>query len=289
MYVNQLGRLRPRGFIPCVAALFVAASSLNPGSALATTTNVNVGDNFFSPATVNIQPGDTVQWTWTGTRIHTSTSNSGLWDSGSAGKGNIFTFTFDTAGSYPYKCTIHFGQNGTVNVKVASNAPPTVSIVSPQAGSVFAAPWTGTIQAQASDPGGSVTKLEFYLGDTLLDTVLNPAATASATATNVSSGTYSLKAVATDNLGATNTSVVSVSVADPVPIMLSNLTRPSATAFQFDYSGTPGLSYIISRTSDFVQWTPLATNTATGATSSFVDITADGPLDFYKVSLQPNP
>jgi plastocyanin len=289
MYVNQLGRLLSQRGIPCVAALVLAVSALSPGSALATTTNVNVGDNFFSPTTITIQSGDTVQWTWTGTRTHTSTSNSGLWDSGFAGKGNVFTFTFDTAGSYPYHCQVHAGQNGTVTVKVASNAPPTVSIVSPQPGAVFAAPWTGTIQAQASDPGGSVAKLEFYLNDTLLDTVMNPASTASAAVTDLSSGAYSLKAVATDDLGLTNVAVLSVSVADPLPITLSNLTRPSATSFQFDYSGTPGLSYVISRTSDFVQWTPLATNVAAGATSSFVDITADGPIDFYKVSLQPNP
>src|SRR5262245_47699726 len=49
----------------------------------AATTNVNATPaNTFSPPTVSIKPGDTVQWTWTGNNHSTtSTSVPSLWDS----------------------------------------------------------------------------------------------------------------------------------------------------------------------------------------------------------------
>jgi hypothetical protein len=120
--------------------------------------------------------------------------------------------------------------------------------------------------------------------------VTNPGPNPVGSFTNLPAGSYSLKAVATDNLTASNTSaVVSVNVLEPAPITLSNAERISPTAFQFSYSGTPGLSYVIRRTEDFVQWSPLATNTAVGGTSSFVDNDAVGLLNLYSVSLLPNP
>jgi hypothetical protein len=165
-----------------------------------------------------------------------------------------------------------------------------VSIVSPASGSVFAAPWTGTIQAATADADGTVSKISFYLGETLLNTVTNPGPNASGSVTNLPAGSYSLKAVATDNLSVSNTSaVVSVSVVDAAPITLSNAERISPTAFQFDYSSTPGLSYVIRRTAGFVQWSSLATNSAVGNTSTFLDNDAAGVLNLYSVSLLPNP
>ena len=273
-----------------IAAVLISAIALTPTAAPAATTNVDVGDNFFRPASVTIKASDTVQWNWTGSRAHTSTSNSGLWSSGTLGNGSDFSHTFDNAGSFPYRCTIHPGQSGTVTVQAVANQPPTVSIVTPASGAKFAAPWTGTIQANTGDSDGTVSKVSFYLGETLLSTVNNPGPNAIGGVTNLPADSYSLKAVATDNLSMSNTSaVVSVSVLDPAPINLSNAERISPTAFQFSYSGTPGLSYVIRRTEDFAQWSPLATNTAVGNTSSFLDNDAIGLLNLYSVSLLPNP
>ena len=273
-----------------LAALLLSVVELTPIAAPAATANVNVGDNFFSPASVSIKVSDTVQWTWTGSRLHNSTSTGGLWSSGNMGQGGEFAHTFDNAGSFPYRCTIHSGQNGTVTVQAAQNQSPTVSIISPVSGAMFAAPWTGTIQATTSDADGTVSTISFYLGETLLSAVTNPGPNPVGGVTNLPAGSYSLKAVATDNLSMSNTSaVVSVNVLDPAPITMSNAERISPTAFQFSYSGTPGLSYVIRRTEDFVQWSPLATNTAVENTSSFLDTDAVGLLNLYSVSLLPNP
>jgi plastocyanin len=290
MHIHPLAGFASRPTFSLFAVLILFAIPLIPTAAPAVTTNVDVGDNFFRPASVTIKASDTVQWNWIGSRAHTSTSNSGLWSSGTLGNGSDFSHTFDNAGSFPYRCTIHAGQSGTVTVQAVANQPPTVSIVSPASGAKFAAPWTGTIQANTGDSDGSVSKVSFYLGETLLSTVNNPGPNAIGGVTNLPAGSYSLKAVATDNLSVSNTSaVVSVSVLDPAPINLSNAERISPTAFQFSYSGTPGLSYVIRRTEDFVQWSPLATNTAVGDTSSFLDNDAVGLLNLYSVSLLPNP
>src|SRR5207247_7589195 len=72
-----------------ISLLSVLASSV----ASATTFTVTVGDGgfIFSPESVTIQPGDTVQWTWSSTG-HSSTSGSpgapsGFWDSGVLNQG----------------------------------------------------------------------------------------------------------------------------------------------------------------------------------------------------------
>ncbi|HEY1249876.1 MAG TPA: Ig-like domain-containing protein, partial [Thermoanaerobaculia bacterium] len=99
------------------------------------------------------------------------------------------------------------------NVSVAgvSNSPPTVSITSPANGTVFTPPASITINATASDTDGTVTKVDFYNGATLLGT--DNTSPYSFNWTNVTTGTYSLTAVATDNGGVTGTSTpVSVTV-----------------------------------------------------------------------------
>jgi len=291
MHIHPLAGFASRPTFSLFAVLILFAIPLIPTTAPAATTTVEVGDNFFRPASVTIKASDTVQWNWIGSRTHTSTSNSGLWSSGTLGNGSDFSHTFDNAGSFPYKCTIHAAQQtGTVTVQAVANQPPTVSIVSPASGAIFAAPWTGTIQANTGDSDGSVSKVSFYLGETLLSTVNNPGPNPIGGVTNLPAGSYILKAVATDNFSVNNTSaVVSITVLAPAPITLSNAERISPTAFQFSYSGDAGLSYVIRRTQDLVQWSPLATNKAVGSTSSFLDNDAVGLLNLYSVSLLPNP
>jgi plastocyanin len=59
--------------------------------------------------------GDTVNWTTCATVAHTSTSNSGLWDSGNLNPGQSFSFQFTTPGTFPYFCRLH-GHTGTITV-----------------------------------------------------------------------------------------------------------------------------------------------------------------------------
>ncbi|PYV39521.1 MAG: hypothetical protein DMG06_22945, partial [Acidobacteria bacterium] len=85
-----------------------------------------------------------------------------------------------------------------------ANNPPTVNLTSPTQGATFTAPATITLTASASDSDGSVSKVDFYQGTVLLGT--DTSSPYSLTWNNVSAGTYSLTAKATDNLGATSTS-----------------------------------------------------------------------------------
>ncbi len=87
-------------------------------------TRVNIGDNFFDPANVNIAPGTTVCWVNQGTVAHTVTSSTGLFDSGILDPGEIFTFTFSSSGSYAYVCVLHPGMAGTVTVGGPPPPPP---------------------------------------------------------------------------------------------------------------------------------------------------------------------
>lgn len=109
----------------------------------------------------------------------------------------------------------------TVNV----NQAPTVSITSPAGGSSFIAPASITVNANAADADGTVSKVDFYNGSTLLGT--DNASPYTYTWTGVAAGTYTITAKATDNLNATTTSAsVSVTV-NPV------------VATQTPYGGTP--------------------------------------------------
>jgi len=98
----------------------------------ATTFMVTVGPSgnlVFSPSTVNIKVGDTVQWTW-GSSFHSSTSGTpgnpdGMWDSTVLLSGQTFSFTFMTAGTFNYYCTPHGSCCGMVGEVVVSSANPT--------------------------------------------------------------------------------------------------------------------------------------------------------------------
>lgn len=114
------------------------------------------------------------------------------------------------------------------------NTPPTVSLTAPLNGATYTAPATITLSATASDSNGSITKVEFYQGTTLIGT--RTAAPYSVTWSNVAGGTYTLTAKATDNGRATTTSAtVTITVFKVV------LTTPleGATVFGSAYvSGT---------------------------------------------------
>jgi len=82
---------------------------------------VNVGPGMtFSPVNITINAGQTVTWVWVGSG-HSTTSDTGLWDSGVQIAGFMFAHTFPSAGSFPYHCVIHgapggVGMSGTVTV-----------------------------------------------------------------------------------------------------------------------------------------------------------------------------
>lgn len=94
--------------------------------------------------------------------------------------------------------------------KPSKNNPPSVNITSPGNGANLHASAIN-IAANASDEDGTISKVEFYNGKTLLATEYSKPY--SFTWKNVASGTYHITAVATDNDGDTKSDDVKVTVA----------------------------------------------------------------------------
>ena len=71
---------------------------------------------------LTVKAGTAVTWVQQDATIHTTTSGmppnslSGVWDSGFLNQGQTFTFTFTTAGTFPYFCTEHPSMTATVTV-----------------------------------------------------------------------------------------------------------------------------------------------------------------------------
>jgi glucose/arabinose dehydrogenase len=194
---------------------------LIPTVLVAATTNVDIDPLAFNPDSVTINVNDQVVWTWV-SDFHSTTSTSGLWDSGVFNTGHVFTNTFTAAGSFPYFCVVH-GFTGTVNVQ-GGNEPLTIAITSPTNNASFNAPATVPIVATAADSAGTVTNVAFYDGATLLGATNNLPYTVTAT---FEAGNHDLTAVAADDGGLSTTStivniVVVSSVHQPPTVTITN-------------------------------------------------------------------
>ena len=121
--------------------------------------------------------------------------------------------------------------SSAASVTIVSNAAPSIALTAPIDGASFVAPATINLAATASDADGSIAKVEFLAGTAVVGTAT--AAPFTADWSNVTAGSYSLTAKATDNLGATATSTpISVSVAaNALPLV--TLAAPSTGAHYF--------------------------------------------------------
>ena len=77
---------------------------------------VNITNFAFTPSDITITQGSAVQWT-VGSGTHTTTSDTGVWNSGNLSTGNSFSVTFNTPGNFPYHCGIHSFMTGVVHVQ----------------------------------------------------------------------------------------------------------------------------------------------------------------------------
>lgn len=136
-----------------------------------------------------------------------------------------FNWTNVPVGSYVLTAEATDNRGGTtasapVGVTVTPpNNPPAVNLISPASGAVFSGPATIALAATAADADGSITKVEFLSGSTLIGTAT--AAPYAFSWMSVAAGSYSLSAKATDNLGAvTVTPPVSVTV-NPLEVAIA--------------------------------------------------------------------
>ena len=153
-------------------------------------------------------------WAQSGTRVTAQnlSYNGNLATGASTSIG--FNGTWSTANPKPTAFTI----NGTTCGGAGVNQPPTVSLTSPTAGQTFAAPATVPIAATAADSDGTIAKVDFYQGATLVGT--DTSSPYSYNWQNVPAGSYSITARATDNAGAVTTS-------SPAGITVSGSNTPT--------------------------------------------------------------
>lgn len=105
--------------------------------------------------------------------------------------------------------------NAVISVNVASNLNPLVDITQPLAGATLPQGQPVTVSASASDPDGTVAQVAYFVNGTLFQTVTSAPYTTSWTP--ASTGTFTLRAVVTDNLGATGVDSVAVTVVGNTP------------------------------------------------------------------------
>ena len=135
--------------------------------------------------------------------------------------GNVVTVAYTKPASNPLQ-TASGGQAAPIsaqtvtnNCRLPENQPPVTNIVSPGKSSSFIAPATIVLDVDAYDPDGTIIKVEFFNGSVEFAEIAT--APYSFTWKDVPVGTYSITAVATDNLNQKGTS-------EPVIITVSNLT-----------------------------------------------------------------
>ncbi len=146
-----------------------------------------------------------------------------------------YTWTNVPAGTYTLTAiaTDNWGATTTsAPIPVVSDAPPAVSITSPANNSTSGAPGSFNLTASATSQIGTIAKVEFYNGSTLLGTAT--AAPYTFAWSNVAVGSYSVTAKATDSYGISATSAV-------VALMVTSGSELSLYFIHADHLSTPRL------------------------------------------------
>ena len=155
------------------------------------------------------------------TLIGTSTNSpySFIWNNPANGVDSLIAKATDNEGAVTTSALV------VVFVSTASNTAPSISITSPTNNASFLTPTNITLTTNATDADGSIYKVDFYNGTTLLGT--STTSPYSFTWANVVAGTYTLTAKATDNGGLTKTSaVINITVTNPIKPTVS-ITSPT--------------------------------------------------------------
>jgi plastocyanin len=116
-----------------------APSLSGPSVARGATHAIEIGDGFFSPASLTVAVGDTVTWTNVDDSPHTVTA-SGAFDSGNLNGGQTFSHTFDEAGTFTYVCLYHDEMVAKITVVAASTGSGQAPAAVTPAPSTAAAP-----------------------------------------------------------------------------------------------------------------------------------------------------
>jgi len=184
-----------------------------PVSVQAVTHEVTIGDNFFSPNNLTINVGDTVHWSYSGSRVHDVTADDGSWNSPTSSNIN-YSRTFNSVAEVLYYCTVHSApgrninsnMNGRINViQAVENQPPTANF------SFDCTNLDCDFTDQSSDGDGTIASWSWNFDDGGSSSARNPAHSYAA------AGTYSVSLAATDNDGAQGSISHNVTVSEAPP------------------------------------------------------------------------
>lgn len=258
--------------------LLVGGGLLGGVAGQAATFKVEIRDYYFTPTNLTINVGDTVQWTNASAAMsHDSTSTNAafVWTRDLI-PGATGSIQFTNAGVFPYLCSRHvfagmnkhLEQTGTVTV-AAANLPPSVALTNPANNAKFRAPANITLQSSASDPGGSVTNVQYFAGEAFCGSSTNAPYTF--VLSNVAAGNYLFSARAFDNLGAAATS-------PPVNLFVftnATLTTPIRGPngrVRFTVLGISNQTYALEFSTNLTSWSAFATNLAPANSFSVTDV-----------------
>jgi hypothetical protein len=215
---------------PTNGSTYIAPASVTI-SATANDTDGSISKVEFYQGTTLLNSDDTAPYTynWTGVTAGTYSVTAKAYD-------NFNLVTTSTA----------------VSITVNNNQAPTITLTAPINGAAYSAPAIVTISATANDTDGSISKVEFYEGTNLLNTVLFSPFTYDWTA--VPSGTYFISAKAYDNLtGVTTSSTAQIELSVPTSIDDQQATQ-ALVAYPNPFTGntiikfsinTPGSSSLV--------------------------------------------
>lgn len=211
----------PSNSAPSVSAGSNVSLDLS-GSSVSVTLSGNVSDDGL--------PSNSLSLTWTQVSGPTSSFTS-------ATNGSSVQLSFTQAGSYVYRLTATDGDlssSDTTTVTVsAGNQPPVMSFSSPNSNVLVVSPgYDLGVVVEASDPDGSVSNILLYRDSTFIRRESYypyewGSANSKTELNGLGVGSYSIRAIGTDNDGATTEISFTLVVEDDTPV--SNGT-PSANA-----------------------------------------------------------
>lgn len=256
--------------VPVVALTAPAsgASYVAPASVALTAT---ASDTDGTIARVEFYSGTTLLGT------DTSSPYSFTWSSAAAGTYSLTAVAYDNAGATGTSAA------RTITVTPTANHVPVVSLTGPASGATYVAPGSVPLTATASDTDGTIARVEFYSGATLLGT--DTSSPYSFTWSSVPAGSYSLTAAAYDNVGAKVTSaartitVTAVTTAPPTAIAFhASVDHATVMSYRLDVfaSGANPATATPVATSDLAKGTPDASGDITVNRATFFSAMAAG-------------
>jgi hypothetical protein len=165
-----------------------------------------------------------------------------------------------------------------VSFTTPSNQPPVVTLIN--AGDTFNAPATISISANASDPDGSVSRVEFWVGSERIAEKTSPPYTAAWNSSEAGDQVVTVRAFDNNGMQAEATATLQV-----VKLAASITHDRKTNEFGLSITGAPGRTAHVWVSNDLQNWTLLQDVANPSGTININDPDAPNhPMRFYKLS-----